>query len=385
MNKTWKIIIIALSAIILLFISWGVKNYFDNTHLVKETIDIGFQGAARQNNFLAAQRLAEYYHMNSVSKKTLPAVISIDHTTLLISLESIPSSGPQLDALRNWVQDGGHLICGAVNPVKEEDMLFLAQPLKDFLNIRSLSLSVGEEAAEEIQLGDEFFDVEMPLAFNCRLSGYQQVIKDGNGNLISGQRTLGDGKITLLGSIQIFNNDNLEKAQHAALLKSLLIQYDSSSFLLIYRRGTLSAWQWLWENAMPVIILLIALIVAWVLQGSRRFGPSLPPYNYGSRKIMEHIEAMGRYMWGGKHQLHLVKCLRRRIRERVKRVYPAWYKMSLEQLAVELSRISGLEKNQVVAAFVPAEDEKFTRDSSFSREDHFYETVLTLKKIRESI
>ena len=234
--------------------AYGVKHYYDTSKEKVISIPIGFQGEARFNSFLASQRLAEKLNYRVKSTKYLPADSYIAQSTLLIPLESLPAKKDNLQQLKQWIRAGGNLICGSIQEYNEKEQFFLAQPVKDFLNINSATPAHNNDTAySALRLDDKEFHTEIPLSANFDVRSYNNIHRDKSGDFLYAHRPIGDGSITLLRSLHLFNNDNLQEADHAEFLAHLLARGYEQSLLIIQRRDSLSAWSWLSKNAMPVI------------------------------------------------------------------------------------------------------------------------------------
>ena len=69
-------------------------------------------------------------------------------------------------------------------------------------------------------------------------------------------------------------------------------------------------WLWLWIHAGPLVIVLTLLLIAWLFGAVRRFGPMQPVPPPARRRVLEHIEAAGHFLWKQNQRHRLVEGVR---------------------------------------------------------------------------
>ena len=89
----------------------GAGGYWFNRNYEKQRAekDIGFQGEARDNDLLAAQRYFQSFNMAARSVEGL-ALLPPNTATLIIPGARYEMGAGEAQRLRNWVEAGGHLL-----------------------------------------------------------------------------------------------------------------------------------------------------------------------------------------------------------------------------------------------------------------------------------
>ena len=74
-----------------------------------------------------------------------------------------------------------------------------------------------------------------------------------------------------------------------------------------------SLWEWLMENAWPVLIAAAVLLLIWLARIVPRFGPLEPDAPPVRRSLLEHLRAAGRFIWSRGEATHLIDAVRDRV------------------------------------------------------------------------
>ena len=101
-----------------------------------------------------------------------------------------------------------------------------------------------------------------------------------------------------------------------------------------------SLWEWLWQHAPEIMAAGFIWLGLWLWARSRRFGPRLPELPPIRRRILEHVEANGRFLWHQKQFHHLVTAVRKQFLTTAAKRYPGWGRMSDEERAELLANDS---------------------------------------------
>ncbi|MCM8534008.1 MAG: hypothetical protein NE330_22795 [Lentisphaeraceae bacterium] len=377
MLKHKKTIIIA-SGIITLFglLTWF---YYANTVEVEKTIDVGYSGKARQNSFLAVQRYAEYLNYYVQSRAVFPLEDLYSYDTILVSVGSLPTDKKKLSYIKDWVSNGGVLITGFTDVHSATGIAYVSEEIKDFLGISSMSYV--EEMAErvqndEIELNSKKYTISSFASVTVKGRSFRHEFLDENNNLLFGIRDYRQGEIWFISGLNLFANYQIDSEDNADFLDAIFTEV-SSSILIVYRAYSPSIWSWLWENAQITIFLSFLFLSFWLMTMSKRFGPILPTQYLGSRKIMEHVDVMGQYLWAGGHTEELLSSLRKRVNDRIKKTNPSWLLNSKEKFYFELSEQCGVTTEEIIFALDTAKD--------VSEPELFYKAIKTLKRIKDSL
>jgi hypothetical protein len=160
-------IIIAVSALISVFLIYAVFNYFE---IVDDTVEVGAKGEAKTNPYFGLQKfLAASGATVTLSNKTveLENVLAIDQPMQPIKNKVLMLGDRRLAEMRrervdkivDWVGTGGHLIV-------EAEQYYLADPLlaRWGIGVRQLVYRKGKYVERETSNDDETINEGTPLA-----------------------------------------------------------------------------------------------------------------------------------------------------------------------------------------------------------------------------
>jgi len=89
-------------------------------------------------------------------------------------------------------------------------------------------------------------------------------------------------------------------------------------------------------------------VIFW--RAAPRFGPGLPEPDPSRRNLLEHVDASGRLLWQEGAGDRLVKVTRAALLSRIESTHPAWARLPLPQLQVQLAEFSKLPDQQLLRA-----------------------------------
>ncbi|MEN9359252.1 MAG: hypothetical protein RL095_787 [Verrucomicrobiota bacterium] len=133
----------------------------------------------------------------------------------------------------------------------------------------------------------------------------------------------------------------------APWLQSLEGPLSIHSCRIRYQTRVPRIYQWLAGDGLPVTLSLLALVIAFVWQLSRRFGPLLPLADSGRRRsLAEHLN--GCVEFGAAEpaaRQHLLRRLSQSTRERWIRRHP---EASRDEITAAMSQASGIDEGQIL-------------------------------------
>ena len=330
MNNFQKVFFAAVS---ILFLIGGTLWFYNNYELKDIEEYTGFRGEARSNHLFAARVFLKRMGIPAEKKDGLFKLPSTD-SVILIDTERATLPQKTLDELMQWVKRGGHLIIRARTPdfestdanedstnsegkadkAKKNEVTLLPNFKPDFfekaLGIRLFSsVTIDEEELPiKVQLPERKQALDLDLDFFYPLQAshkadYQQAYKK---KVFWHEERVENGRISLLASLDFLGNSALDKADHAELLWYLVHRQHEQpqAVWLIHQDDMPPLWQLLWKHAWPFVIAVLLLVPLTIWAYSPRFGPSQPTPPPHRRRILEHIEASGLFMWKRFTQQH---------------------------------------------------------------------------------
>lgn len=353
--------------------------FYSNFEKVRKDTEVGFLGAARYNPLLAAQRYFESFGVKAHSLEGL-TVLPPHNATLIIPSARYEMGGGEAQRLRRWVEAGGHLVVvpsAAFDEEYERGDLFL-----DPLGIQVTPIEDPESSG--------LVDVDWPGSSDfmtihidayVRLDASQSKAKvllelaDEDGAYLV-RLAVGQGLVTILSNANFLSNANLNKDDHAAYLWRVAQPDGQRPVWLVFSDGMPPLHQWLMQHAWTVLIAGSVLLLLWLWSASRRFGPLRAAAPLARRRLLDHIEASGRFLWRAGQGEQLLKGVRQTLYRALELRHPAWAGLNSNDLYQRLADLSGLPYETVQGALL------YTHHGN---EHEFTHAIQTLERIRKSL
>jgi hypothetical protein len=319
----------------LALVAVGVITFLSAYERVPSREWVGPSGEARRNPYLAAERFAVRMGAPAHQLRSLPELDRLKGNAVLL----LPNRRQALDARRiralvSWVEGGGHLIA-------EAELNGVPDPLFDHLGVQRSSATRG--AAKPIP-------VELPGGRKLAVSLFDTVwLKAPEGEvqlrvgspesakLMAYRR--GAGMVTVASGLNFARNSLIATGDNAEFLWHLFRLTPASELQIYLRPERLSLWNFLKENAAPVLAAGVALLLLWLWRIGPRFGPVRPDAAPARRRLLDHLRASGRYYWAKDLRARLVVAARDAALRRVARAQPDF---ALASIAERVSRLSSL-------------------------------------------
>lgn len=304
-----------------LFIAAAGVWFLNNFELRETDEPTGFQGEAATNPLFAARLFLKRMGIPAEKHENLSELPSIN-TVLLIDTDRYTLNKRKLDHLFSWVEQGGHLVTRirnteAMDAEDDADQTSSTQAtvLASDELISRLGIRLGKQVFPEqgdlpliVKLYKSKTTLEVDLDSFRPLITQQAVYKQetyaGSAWLI--EQKVGKGRITLVANLSFIENASIQHYDHAEYLWYLIhgLYNNPQGVWLIHQDDLPALWRLLWDYAWPIILTLLAFIpLAYLALGSR-FGPLLPLPTPERRRILEHIQASGLFMWQRYHKNH---------------------------------------------------------------------------------
>jgi hypothetical protein len=313
-------------------------------------------GEARYNRFFALENILENLDQPASSGvmlgRVLPRLRPGD--TLVIGDDTGRIDPSQAEALRAWVRGGGQLV---ISPSISADR---EVPLFDGLGLLR-SGSKRERFCVKLAAGTGS-QSDAQTALLCSLGFYLQpqalahasvVIGDQDGKgLVFARVPEGKGVVSLLGNMDIISDNHLKHAPEQQFAQRLLApNFDRGHFYLLYDLIGNSFWVNLFVRGWPALLASLLLALGWMAMRSERLGPLASAPAAHRRALLEHIQAVGEFLFrrDGGRSLHRLAC--EAIRARLHRSDPASAMLDDQELYSWLAQRSRLEPSHIEHAF----------------------------------
>ncbi len=352
-----------------------------------EEIDKGYKRPARENPYHAATLFLNQSGIKTTVIKGFKENedLSQMNGTIIITDSRRHLSQQFHEKLYDWVERGGSLMLFAEPPNKTTSWLdaFSDDSEEDSKNDYILS-AVGarvyeveteakvdqvENEAENTRACDVVEDHEQSACVEINFKGIDKplyvefmtfsaladdsetataTVRSKKG-LHMAQYDIGDGLLTLVTDFHFWTNHHIQKNDHAFLLESFAENSDHVWFLSYGR--SLTFLELIWKYAHFLILWLTLVLVLFLWRKSFRFGPILPGTETPSRKLMEHIVASSRFLWGKKKESYMIQQLQDFVDRRMKKKQPGYQAMGNSQKIEAIHRVTHISRTDIQQAF----------------------------------
>lgn len=303
----------AIGLLLLLLAGWGVQWFLANYQRHTREIVADVSPMAKRNPLLAAERFLDRIGVasESVSGRDYLLTPPAEPGLLLVYRLGVSLPPEREQALMAWVRQGGHLL---ITPREawDEEAQSSGNNLLDALGVQPRfgeepetpgdgRTGTGEDAGPAPLLLDLPASGEpLGVAFNERRVLFDSqgradwtVATETGAHLL--QYRLGQGRITVLGDLDLFTNDAIGQYDHALLLARLVGRERRAWLLYSSDMPPLPRLLWRHAPALVVSVSALGLLLIWSL--TRRSGPRIDPGQARRRNLMEHLAAAGRFLW----------------------------------------------------------------------------------------
>jgi hypothetical protein len=302
--------------VVVLAVLGGAVWFFNNFERVPDREWTGYQGEARRNGFLAAERLLDRMGLRVRHLKTpielreLPA-----DGTLILPARRNALAPAERERLLEWVEAGGHLVV-------ENENYRLPDPILDALGVKREAVKMpGQSRPTEARLPHSPGVLKVSLASDRTLiapAGAFQLQLNKATQLVHFKR--GRGQVTALNDFGFMRNAAIGQNDHAEFLWQLVrFQPGTPAVFVFDNPQKLSLFEWLVDNAWAVLAAGALLLVAWLWRIAPRFGPMAPDPEPVRRRLLDHLRASGRFQWSAGGAATLAEAAREAALRRVAR------------------------------------------------------------------
>ncbi|MDB6136005.1 MAG: hypothetical protein JWM59_4248 [Verrucomicrobiales bacterium] len=279
-------------------------------HYEEKERELGHQGEARRDPWLAATRLLERHHYQVSAARGILQLPDSD-TLMIVPADAVTTDMLARHALR-WVEDhGGHLVYLAQGGNTAEDdwregsrrHATPSQPLLEALHL-SESTAAASTGPVTVNIDSTAYRITdgSSNSLNTTAETPHIDIKAGSTKdtaLIS--MPYGAGRVTVLADAWPFRNRHIGEEDNAALLLALAGMDENVRAVQFVKAGRVSLWEMLTTEAWPALTGLTVLLLAWLWHCMPRFGPVQALSRHGPRQFATHLEEAGWFFW--KHRL----------------------------------------------------------------------------------
>ncbi len=315
------------------FVLYAALNWYE---IEERDVRTGMSEAAQRDPNLAFTRLlARMGARTEVTTAPSRLARPPEGGVLLIGAHRLaymtPTRVRELDA---WVQRGGMLVAQAEPPGIDD-------PLLERFGVERELPPKTRDRARKSQRPPEALDEEKRKARANYVASVAwpgaekplRVLQLGPGLRLTGESeppglitaTLEDrlmiaafpmdrGRVAFVSDFNFLNNNSIALNDHAEFAWRLATGAPEQRPGVVFLRiESPSLWEWLTENAWPVLIAAAVLLLVWLARIVPRFGPLEPEPAPVRRSLREHLGAAGRFIWSRGEATHLIDAVRERV------------------------------------------------------------------------
>ncbi len=346
-RRRWKMLAGVVVACVLIALAWTLLER------VEEVVDRGYSGEAALHPYFA---LGELFRCADIPVRSLSRLRRLpprDHVLWVAA----PSRGTQASRLVSWAAEGGHLVVIPAGPRGED-------PLLQALGVERFG---AEDADEDDDQSQPDYASERPAWPRLYPHEGTSVLRSEGAPDASWLLTVevGEGSATVLADGTFLHSQAIGSLDHALIAWFAAIPEEEPTGLwLLYRDPGSSVWSLLSERTHPVMVSLIALILASLALFTRRFGPLRESSTKHRRQLAEHIRASGNFLWNIGCETTLLRATRQALGQRLGRGGSQPSEQDLEALvwrSPAAAKIDRATLQQALAIWESRDRQEFTR------------------------
>jgi hypothetical protein len=305
---------------------------------------------------------------------------------ILLGSQPLPSNH-DLDSLLHWVDEGGRLIATPASSTGFDAIFgfFRTTVTEPEPPQTILAVPPKPEVVEAPMEDGSRLRVEVPAGRSLLSLGEEPDGADEEeGDAVLRRFDYGAGDVLLLADDSFLRNDAIGRLDHAQLLATLIEERLErvtdpdvvSATVLVIRDTVPSLAHLLARHAWAALIAGGLLLVAWLRLAGGRFGPTLPEPARDRRRLLEHVEAAGAFLWHQGGSDALLAATRRAVHARIHRREPAWESLPRQELVRRAAGVAELDPETVERALygVPGSDAQ-----------ELIQSIQTLEIVRRSL
>jgi hypothetical protein len=347
-SRAWILIVLCVIALCAAVFSLTFKR-----ESVTERTEV--TGAAAYNRFFALQEILRGMGEPATSSvllgRTLPGLDPGDTVVIGDSVSQIEPDDAR--ALADWVRKGGHLVfspglaAGREVPLLQQlDLLVDASKRQEVCVMLSADVVATKGAHPDTRLCAPGFTLP------SRLPGHANVTLGNQQGLVFAQISEGQGTVSLLSNMGVLSGQELRNEANQAFARRVLApNMGQGQIYLFYALVGQSFWLNLFVRGWPALLASLLLLAGWMAMRSERLGPLIPVAATHRRALLEHIQAVGEFLFRRDNGRSLHRLASTEILERLRRRDPASAMLQDTELYEWLAQRSQLELPRIELAF----------------------------------
>jgi|GEM_PF-1164291 len=391
-RQSWIMLTIAL-----LLIAGAAGLFFTLFEKEETTRHFGYSPEARMNDLLAARRFLKRMGIPAENMATPSPASTLPPTSdiILLATKRLTVDKRTQAILLDWARNGGHLILTArsetvtdgfldffnrINEIESESDLLL-----ETLGIETIKHTVSSQERKDYDgtgvafpTSDDFLWVDFNLGLRLQTSTerFRSLAGDQDGDfVITGG--IGAGHVTVISDRRILHNRKIGEKDHARFLFELinLVSHPARVWLII-EDDMPGLYAWLWKHAHEAVLSFSMLLILILLAVSRRFGPIIDITPPTRRRLLEHIQASGWFLWRHRHYQQLLTGMQNNLKHEMAIKHPGIREIGASAAAKRLSGFVDMTTDEIQQALGTIE---------VKNKEEFTTTVRLYERLRKQL
>jgi hypothetical protein len=306
-------------------------------HFEPQRVWTGYQGEARRNQWLAAERLLDRMGMEVHHMRAVPELHDLpQRATLVLTAPREVLSANDRERVLAWVGYGGHLVV-------EAERLDSPDPLLDALEVARKPAKDGRRSSEPfvftLPQAPEPIKAQLYAPLSLDAPQASAGVKNSSATLLVHFPRL-KGRVTALSTLSFARNGAIGEFSHAELLWQIM-RFAPASKTVYFFDGPrkLSLLQWLRDEAWPALAGFALLLALWLWRVVPRFGPLAPDPEPARRRLLDHLRASARFLWSRGGGDALAEASREAVLRRIARAQPDFAGLPVAERAKRLAAL----------------------------------------------
>ena len=352
----------------LVLIASAIGLFFTMFEKESSTQRFGYSPEARLNDLLAARRFLKRMGIPAENMATPSPASTMPPAsdTIVLATKRLTVDHRTRVILQQWARSGGHLILTARSETVADGFFDLFEELNEIetegdrflelLNIRTNEIDLSrDERRDSDSFGvtfpglDDFIWVEFEpdLRLDSANPDFVSLSGDDDGDFVL-TGDYGDGRISVISDRRILHNRMIGEHDHARFLLELIhLDNSTDKVWLIADDDMPGLYAWLWRHAHEAVISTALLLLFILYASAHRFGPIIDLEPATRRRLLEHIQATGWFLWRHQHYAQLLNGMQNNLKQEITIKHPGVREMGAAAAAARLAEITDLAVDDI--------------------------------------
>ena len=368
----------------LLLLAGAAALFFTLFEKEQGTHSFGYSPEARQNDLLAARRFLKAMGIAAENMPTPSPASTLPPTSdaIVLATKRLTIDQRTQKLLLAWVRQGGRLILTARSETVADGFFDLferyneidsgSDEFLDALGVKTTNRKVSADERRSYDAtgvafhhSDDFIWVkfDQKLRLQSANESFRSLADDTHGSFAM-TRQLGTGNVSIISDRRVLHNRRIGDKDHARFILELVnLGSKPTKVWLIGEDDMPGLYAWLWQHANETVLSALLLLIMILLAVSRRFGPVIDINPPTRRRLLEHIQASGWFLWRHHHHEQLLTGMQNTLKHEMSIKHPGIQKMGTAAAAARLASfidMSAVEIQQILGSIEVNNKHEFT-------------------------